>query len=145
MNHSAPRGTQLAAHDWRISGWALGFGAVAVLASVVLPRKVVSGGPVLCPFRRVTGLSCPSCGLSRSWSALGHLQFRQSFRAHPFGPPFLAAFAVGLFRSRHGPGKGLDLAQLSAGERKLAAVVAGVWLAWALVRAARELLSGEKR
>jgi hypothetical protein len=44
------------------------------------------GGPILCPFRRLTARSCPLCGLTRSirLALTGH--WSKSLRAHPLGP-----------------------------------------------------------
>ena len=39
--------------------------AVLVAGAVVLPGALVRGSPVICPFRRVTGLPCPACGLTQ--------------------------------------------------------------------------------
>jgi hypothetical protein len=46
-----------------------------------------------CFFRALTGLRCPSCGLTTSFSFLVHLQFWQSLRAHPLGPLLFVLFA----------------------------------------------------
>lgn len=73
--------------------------ALAILAACVIPAGRLDGGPVLCPFRRLTGLPCPTCGLTRSWSALMHGQFGDSVAFHPLGPVTLlgaAALAAGL-------------------------------------------------
>jgi hypothetical protein len=40
------------------------------------------------------GLSCPACGLTRSFVACGHGQFDDAFRFHPAGPLWFAA-AIG--------------------------------------------------
>ena len=60
--------------------------SAALVGAAVLPDRAVHDGPVLCLFRRVTGVPCPSCGLTRSWQALGHGRVSDSFRYHPFGP-----------------------------------------------------------
>ncbi len=66
--------------------------AAALLASVAIPSEVVEGGPALCPFRAATGLPCPSCGMSRSWSAMGHGRLRDASTFHLMGPiTFVAA------------------------------------------------------
>lgn len=44
--------------------------------------------PVLCPFRRLTGVRCPLCGLTTSTGHLLHGNVRSAFRAHPLGPVF---------------------------------------------------------
>lgn len=36
-----------------------------------------------CVLRRVTGIPCPGCGLSRAWLAVLRLDFVQAFRYHP--------------------------------------------------------------
>jgi hypothetical protein len=42
--------------------------------------------PVLCPFRRLTGLRCPLCGCTTALGNLMHGQIREAFRAHPLAP-----------------------------------------------------------
>jgi len=42
-----------------------------------------------CLIKQVTGLPCPSCGVTRSINALIHLRFFDSFRFHPL--PILAS------------------------------------------------------
>ena len=36
-----------------------------------------------CPFRLITGLSCPGCGVTRMCLSLFHLDFSGAFRANP--------------------------------------------------------------
>ena len=64
--------------------------ALAIVLAWLVPARALASGPVLCPFRRATGLPCPACGLSRSWTAAltGHLA--ASVRFHPLGLPALA-------------------------------------------------------
>ena len=70
---------------------------VAVTGALLAPPGMIEHGPVLCPFRRATGVPCPSCGLTRSWTAVAHGRLRDGFRMHPFGPPaFVAAAALSL-------------------------------------------------
>lgn len=74
---------------------------LAVLAAIVVPPAVVEHGPVLCPIRRATGQPCPSCGLTRSWSAVAHGRLGDGFRMHPLGPmAFVAAAALSLAPTR---------------------------------------------
>jgi hypothetical protein len=61
-------------------------GAAAALgAAFVFSPDHVEDGPVICPFRRLTGLPCPGCGLTRSWVYLAHGRWHDGFAAHPFG------------------------------------------------------------
>jgi len=70
-------------------------GIQACFASAEISRL-----PVLCAFRRMTGVPCPGCGLTRSWVALagGHLQRSLSF--HRMG--WLVMLYVALQALRHG-------------------------------------------
>lgn len=42
--------------------------------------------PVLCPFRRLTGMRCPLCGFTTSTALLLQGDLRAALRAHPLGP-----------------------------------------------------------
>lgn len=64
--------------------------AALLLASVIY-APFVGNGPVLCPFRLVTGLPCPGCGLTRSFCAMSRGQFLAAFGFHLFGPALYVA------------------------------------------------------
>ena len=104
--------------------------AILVAGAVILPRSVVRGSLVICPFRRLTGLPCPSCGLSRSWQAAAHLRLRDSLGYHPLGAAtFLGAVAIAL-DGRDGT---LRLAQRRDVQLSASAVWLATWL-WRLRR-----------
>ena len=46
-------------------------------------------GPVVCPFRVVTGLPCPTCGLVRATGSLLHGRIGEAVRTNPFDAFFL--------------------------------------------------------
>ena len=71
----------------------LGAAACGALAA----GEDLSSGPTLCPFRLVTGLPCPFCGMTRSLLALGQGDLGASVRFHPLGPFLLVAAALGLW------------------------------------------------
>ena len=50
--------------------------------------------PVLCPFRRLTGLRCPLCGFTTSTAHLLEGDLRGALRAHPLGPVILLGALV---------------------------------------------------
>ena len=109
-----------------------GIAAVLVAGAVVLPRAVLRGSPVICPFRRATGLPCPACGLTRSWQAAAHLRLGDSVGDHPLGAvTLLSAVAIALDKGDGTPrlAQRRDV-QLSAGALWLA-----TWL-WRLSRSA---------
>ena len=68
----------------------LGYFAVLALAFYLL--KVMGIG---CPFRRVLGIPCPACGMTRSLGALLRLDFAASFAYHPLTLPLLAVLWLG--------------------------------------------------
>ncbi len=127
---SAPEG---AARRRSISVAALGVGAI-VAASVLTPHDATAG-PVICPFRLLTGLPCPGCGLTRSWVFWLHGDWQAGLAANPFGIVLLVAavgFAAATARAlvRHRPVPALeDLVR-----RRAVGLVVIVWLAFAAVR-----------
>lgn len=113
--------------DLALAGSALGCLGVAVAA----PTATFEDGPVICPFRLLTGLPCPGCGLSRSWSALVHGDLGEALAQHAFGPLLFAlaiAALVAVARSLLGGRRPVDLASL-AGSRPALALGFG-WCAW---------------
>jgi hypothetical protein len=92
----------------KLPGRALDLGLAAFVAAVLAASVALrplgdevawpGGGAlgVLCPFRRVLGLACPFCGLTRSFVALAHGELAAAVRFHPAGPVLFAALAVGL-------------------------------------------------
>lgn len=51
-------------------------------------------GPVLCLFRRATGVACPACGLTRAAGLAASGRFAESFAAHPLFGLVAAEFAL---------------------------------------------------
>lgn len=103
--------------------------AAALLAAMVIPDRRLESAPVFCPFRRATGLPCPTCGLSRSWIALLHGRPRASFSFHPLGPLTVVAALVVL----EGAGPAPELTARLRSRRPLGTAIA-VWLGVWLVR-----------
>jgi hypothetical protein len=68
--------------------------SAAILLAWLAPRLLVEDGPTVCPLRRLTGLPCPACGLTRSVNAATHLRIRRSVSAHPLGFPVLGALVL---------------------------------------------------
>ncbi len=74
---------------------AIGFGsAAALVALALLPSNLVLHGPVLCPFKALIGLDCPTCGLTRSVYTVIHGDFVESTKIHALGGVVAAALAI---------------------------------------------------
>jgi hypothetical protein len=65
----------------------------ALLAPTLL--RPDSHGPVLCPFRRITGVWCPGCGMTRAFGWLAHGDLHQSLRYHPLALLLLIEGVIG--------------------------------------------------
>jgi hypothetical protein len=66
--------------------------ASAAYAAVVLQAAhpiLPEGGAPLCPFRLLTGIPCPGCGMGHSLVFALRGDFAGSFHSHPLGIPFL--------------------------------------------------------
>jgi hypothetical protein len=77
--------------------------AVLVLAASYAYAPYVHDGPIVCLLRGLVGIPCPSCGLTRAFCALSHLQLHEALRYHALSPllfaavvatPFVAAYEI---------------------------------------------------
>jgi hypothetical protein len=112
-----------------------GFALAGLVVAGVASPATIEDGPILCPFRLITGLPCPGCGLTRSWVYLAHGQLGDALRANPFGFLTFAAAAVlvmvvALRWVRRQPVPSLTPLLRT---RTLKAVIT-VWIAFAVVR-----------
>ena len=76
-------------------------GGVVAMAALLTPTpEVVTffGYPIpeLCTYRRMFGVGCPGCGLTRSFSFMAHGALVEAFRMNWMGPPFFAFVAFQL-------------------------------------------------
>jgi hypothetical protein len=69
--------------------------------------------PELCSFRRMLGIDCAGCGLTRSFISIGHLRLIDAWNYHPAGPVLYALAAFQL------PYRCVQLWRLSRGQREL--------------------------
>ena len=100
----------------------LAAGAVPLALGAALPTSLLDG-PVLCPFRALTGLPCPLCGATRAFVLFGHGDGRWASYGAVWVVVALSLVVVALSRRPRVP--------LWAG----AATSAAVAWAWALAHA----------
>ena len=58
-----------------------------------------AGGNSICLLWRTTGMPCPTCGVTRSFYAMGHGAPGAAVAFHPLGPVLYAVFAIVMVRS----------------------------------------------
>ena len=85
----------------------------AVFAGVAALAAALSW-TVGCPIRRLLGIGCPLCGISRALRAALHLDVAAAFSFHPLWPVVLPGLllCIVLERRRAGSSKGLALGLL---------------------------------
>lgn len=66
----------------------------AFVAAALLWSSSPVDGVVLCPFRRLTGLSCFGCGMTRACVNVMHGNLWASVKFHPFGILFVIGFGA---------------------------------------------------
>jgi len=114
----------------------LAAGGVAALGvACLLSPESIEDGPVVCPFRLLTGLPCPGCGLTRSWVYTVHGWWPEAFAAHPFGPVAIAFVLVVALLALRARLRGAPAPRLRV-RNPLILTVVGAWLAFAVARLA---------
>jgi hypothetical protein len=74
--------------------WGLGGAALAATWWLAAGGALAAGEP-LCALRRLAGVECPTCGLTRAMTLLARGAWRESLALHPWALPLaLQAFAA---------------------------------------------------
>jgi hypothetical protein len=77
-----------------IREYARRFGLIAAGGAVIVGFHVIrltdSSRFAVCMLRRTTGLPCPTCGMTRAFSALAKGDWRAAVSYHPLSPAFAA-------------------------------------------------------
>jgi Protein of unknown function (DUF2752) len=118
--------------------------ALMLLASIIY-APWVNNGPILCPFRLLTGLPCPGCGLTRSFCAMSRGQFAMAASYHLFGPLayFVALFSIPIMLYQALTGRRVEWFMRVFYSRKLARVLAIALGGYHLVRLVGLAWSGQ--
>jgi hypothetical protein len=111
----------------RRGGWLVA-AHVAVLGASYLYAPFVHDGPVVCLFRRVTGLPCPSCGLTRSFCAMSHGDLRSAGAYHPLGPLLFGLICASLVLLVVAPYRWHRVANARYTQWSLVALVLASWI-----------------
>lgn len=78
----------------RRGGWVVvGFFILFVLGCFIYPSSPLDG-VVLCPFRLLTGYSCPGCGMTRASILIFQGRLADSLAFHPFAWAFIGIFSI---------------------------------------------------
>lgn len=67
---------------------------IALSALCLVPAERLAGGPVLCLFKRLFGIECLGCGMTRAISAALHLEFGRAMDANSLVAVVLPALLV---------------------------------------------------
>jgi len=63
------------------------------------PEDIPASRLFNCPFRSITGLDCPGCGLTRAFIAICHANFAEAFRLNALSYIIVPFFLYRFFRS----------------------------------------------
>ena len=96
----------------------LGIGTVALLAWVFLAvisattevdfNALLAGSPIICPFRYLTGILCPGCGMTRAFVALMDFDPTTAFLLNPFSIPLFVFILLCSLKIRLLPSKRVE-------------------------------------
>lgn len=69
-------------------------GLSALFLITILWRPADEPTIILCPFRALTGLLCPGCGMTRAFCALGHGELGRAIHFNALSPLLYLSFIV---------------------------------------------------
>ncbi len=114
------------------------FLAIVFLGLILFPFFIspAAAGIITCKFHQITGHSCPTCGMTRSLVALTHLNLKEAFQYHLFGPlvyvSFLISFIALLTEIITGRKIGLGIKPLTI--RVIIGIFFSLWIIFWIVR-----------
>ena len=118
--------------------------AVILFGFLLFPFLFDSGstGLLSCKFHQITGLSCPTCGMSRSLHELSQFHLPEAFKMHLFGP-VIYILALTLFFKLSielVSGSAISIGMSSRILKKVIVVFGLLWVLYWLVRLTVEII-----
>ncbi len=83
----------LTASERRRGWWIIGLFVALVVGSWFFPNSPLDG-IIWCPIRRITGLECPGCGMTRACVMFVRGNFLDSLGYHLFGPAMMVGLGI---------------------------------------------------
>ena len=77
------------------AAWVIGLIIILFYSIYVNPAE---SNITTCRFHEITGLDCPTCGISRSFYSLSKFNFNEAFVYHPLGPLLFIILGLLLIR-----------------------------------------------
>ncbi len=72
----------------------VGLGVLVVVGAILLPHLSPTGGLVPCPLYTLTDIPCLTCGFTRAFVRMAHLEVGAAFSVSPLGATTFLAIAV---------------------------------------------------
>jgi hypothetical protein len=79
------------------AGWVL-LGIAVLLTLAIIPTEVLARGPVICVWKNLYGIDCPTCGMTRAFSCVLHGKFLHAFAYNKLVVVFFPVYCGLLFR-----------------------------------------------
>ncbi len=75
-----------------LSIWFVVFILVAFIGVTI--DSLISLSPIVCPFKALTAIECPGCGMTRAFVAIAQLDLRSAFYYNPFSIPLFIGIVI---------------------------------------------------
>lgn len=115
------------------TAWIFSLSVILIYSVLIDPAK---SNITTCGFKELTGLDCPTCGISRSFYAFSHFNFTDAFSFHLLGPLLFTAFfiAIVIFLIELLSDKEIELSSTVISLKIFVTVFFGVWFVYWIIR-----------
>lgn len=91
-------------------------------------------GPTLCVVRRLTGIPCPGCGLTRAFYCVAHGRVLESIRHNPFGVVFFGVVILLFGITLWDIARGTDIYHRVVSNKRLSGALLGALVIFGMAR-----------